>query len=561
MDKNLDTRVSKSEKSLDAQLIELLKSHDINVDDLRVLIARGADPNAIYTSDIYPNYSVLMLAAKHSNLELSRALLEAGADPNYSNRNGYTALFMASSGKHMELLVRFGATYPLPTSFNETPMKSAYRDCNFEKVRFLRSIGAPWSDLRLSALHLAIVNGQPLTIDTVVDRYDAIDESDFWERTPLLLALQAGDVQSATSLLEMGASILAKDHLGETGLHLAVSSGSLEAVKLVLDGGLDIGAMSDFGHSSFRSAAESEFATRDFGTNSSIIEYLVERLSKSSNYFQELDAALSACESPVIGRWLVSLGANLNEAYGDIRENLNPSAAVDLSLQDITQDQFLRAHQPRFGSQNPEICNELFWQAMIVTRESAYGGKLAIQADTDEWYQKIAALGPAWSADRFGQSITWLDDGRCIEIAGEHEDSYDPDFYIYNDVFVHEPGKLPQIYLYPREVFPPTDFHSATLIGDWIYIIGSLGYPEDRANNVCPVYRLNINTFCIEPVSTTGKDPGRMCMHRAILREKRYIEISDGKLCALDIEFETPSPPAVFDAKNHVWLEPESRES
>ena len=35
---------------------------------------------------------------------------------------------------------------------------------------------------------------------------------------------------------------------------------------------------------------------------------------------------------------------------------------------------------------------------------------------------------PVWSYQRFGKSTTILNDGKIIEIAGEHEDYYDSDF-------------------------------------------------------------------------------------------------------------------------------------
>ena len=44
--------------------------------------------------------------------------------------------------------------------------------------------------------------------------------------------------------------------------------------------------------------------------------------------------------------------------------------------------------------------------------------------------------GPYWSWDRFGRTSTTLPDGRIVHIAGEHEDYYDNDFCIYNDVVV-----------------------------------------------------------------------------------------------------------------------------
>ena len=95
--------------------------------------------------------------------------------------------------------------------------------------------------------------------------------------------------------------------------------------------------------------------------------------------------------------------------------------------------------------------------------------------------------GPGRCFDRFGQSSNQLPDGRVVCIAGEHEDSYDPDFYIYNDVVIQQPDGRIDIFGYPREVFPPTDFHTATLVGNRIVLIGSLGYPDERRPGETPV--------------------------------------------------------------------------
>jgi len=88
--------------------------------------------------------------------------------------------------------------------------------------------------------------------------------------------------------------------------------------------------------------------------------------------------------------------------------------------------------------------------------------------------------GPTWSFDRFGQSVTEMPDGRTVYIGGEHEDHYDPDFCIYNDVAVKYPDGAVDFYCYRKSDFPPTDFHSASLVGKKIVIIGGLGYVEER---------------------------------------------------------------------------------
>src|SRR5205823_10613086 len=109
-----------------------------------------------------------------------------------------------------------------------------------------------------------------------------------------------------------------------------------------------------------------------------------------------------------------------------------------------------------------------------------------------------------------------LPDGRIVQVAGEHEDSYDLDFSIYNDVFVHETDGMIHIFGYPESVFPATDFHTATLVGEHIFLIGSLGYQGTRQFGKTPVYRLDIETFHIEEVQASGEAPGWVYKQRAI---------------------------------------------
>lgn len=147
--------------------------------------------------------------------------------------------------------------------------------------------------------------------------------------------------------------------------------------------------------------------------------------------------------------------------------------------------------------------------------------------------------GPVWCFQRFGKSLTELPDGRIIEIAGEHEDYYDPDFCIYNDVIVHHADGTFDIYGYPRAVFPPTDFHTATLIGNEIVIIGNLGYGSERNLDKTPVYRLNCDTLEIQFAETSGESPNWICKHRAELVGPRCIKISGGNIAAKVAEGET----------------------
>jgi hypothetical protein len=154
----------------------------------------------------------------------------------------------------------------------------------------------------------------------------------------------------------------------------------------------------------------------------------------------------------------------------------------------------------------------------------------AYQANAHFQGPSSLAVGPAWCNMRFGQTRTELPGGRVVRIAGEHEDYYDPDFFIYNDVIVEDPSGEVTIYGYPQDVFPPTDNHSATLVGDDVFVIGNLGYIHRRRPETTPVARLDTKTFAMHPVTTQGTPPGWICHHTATLSaDGRGIVVKNGQ--------------------------------
>ncbi len=191
----------------------------------------------------------------------------------------------------------------------------------------------------------------------------------------------------------------------------------------------------------------------------------------------------------------------------------------------FTRELFLEWRSPRPGKSNPERLTNPVWEWLIETKLNAYQATQQFQGPS------AREAGPGWCFDRYGQSSTTLADGRIIQIAGEHEDHYDPDFYIYNDVVVrHLDGKM-DIFGYPPEAFPPTDFHSATLAGNRIIIIGNLGYQEDPKPGQTPVFVLNLDDFSVAPVQTIGTPPGWIYEQGAALSEDGLsIIVQKGKL-------------------------------
>lgn len=217
----------------------------------------------------------------------------------------------------------------------------------------------------------------------------------------------------------------------------------------------------------------------------------------------------------------------------------------------ISREVFDRQRRPRFGTNNPSRMTLEFWEWMIqyeppipssapsIRKElgltldegvmkSTYGPWKARQAFNIS-RSEDRENGPIWTFDRDGRSVTDLPDGRVVCVGGEHEDSYDQDFAIYNDVVILADGGEVEIYGYPREVFPPTDFHTATLVDDHVVMIGCLGYPEDRKAGSTPVYDLDLSDMSIREVVTWGEGPGWLHGHEAEQGNRGRILVRGGE--------------------------------
>lgn len=196
---------------------------------------------------------------------------------------------------------------------------------------------------------------------------------------------------------------------------------------------------------------------------------------------------------------------------------------------DMSREAFLAWRSPRLCTNNPTDLSNPLWDWLVRSKLDAYNANERLNGPGSR------EAGAMWCFNRFGISHTPLPDGRVVHIAGEHEDFYDPDFHIYNDVVVTHPNGDIQIYGYPKEVFPPTDFHTATLIDQRIVLIGNLSHPESRQPGVTPVLELDLATFEMRAVPTHGESPGWISRHAAeYLPEAGCIVIRDGEFCRDD---------------------------
>ena len=218
-----------------------------------------------------------------------------------------------------------------------------------------------------------------------------------------------------------------------------------------------------------------------------------------------------------------------------------------LEAPDDVQAEFKAWCGPIRGTANPTIQTNIVWSWLIKTKAWPHSAHEA--AGHGE------KINPGWCFSRFGQSETKLPDGSVVYIGGEHEDFYDPDFYIYNDVIIVRPDESIEIYGYPEDVFPPTDSHSATVVDNCIYIIGCLGYAKQRDYSVTPVLRLNLLDWSMETVNTEGESPPRLFSHEAqYCEQSRTIICTEGKVAHEEAKsFVENITTWAFDLDTHTW--------
>jgi ankyrin repeat protein len=488
--------------------------------------------------------SDLFWAIKSGQIDKVQLLLDLGADVTEVNEHGYdtliNAMFSEAEGSDRIALVEFliakGAPLNGQTSYSESALSVASYHGWFELIQVLLAAGGDRSFLGWTDLMEAIALGTIADVETQLAAGADLTVVDRWARTPWLLSLQAGDVSKAQRLLAAGSNPLAVGRCGKLPLMYVLESDNLSLLKWAISLGLDVNASNEFGETALIAAVQ-----WDRVEAVAILLAAGANVSQTKKYPNE--TAINFAISIEMVEQLLAAGADLADLEPCNRPLITKVAVPDEWTLD---DRAYRTDKHRrFGDRNPEEMSIPFWREMVKFRRGAYIARRHY-GDTNVLVEGVWDSA-VWCFERFGQSITWLPDGRAIEIAGEHEDYYDTDFCIYNDVVVYDGRGKFTICGYPKDIFPPTDFHSATLIDNWIYIIGNLGYKSDRIIGETPVYRLNCTSLAIEAVVTRGDSPGWISNHHAILQD-HYIHISGGSVWATQQE----KPSLLNNSKQYI---------
>lgn len=436
--------------------------------------------------------------------------------------------------------LQFGQDPNKASDYGETPLGQAFFRGRMDVFALLLKHGADISVMEWGELHKAVALG---TLSDVISfsQVNSLLARDRNGLTPFLLACDVGDVAKAEVLLAITPkSGRYKTYHKQPALIVAAAKGRSALISWLLNNGFEVNEADEFGGTALIAAVEYDrpkivelLLANEADINAKYnLTASVNSIDRSSwpADLQELpvrwddgvsfQTPMSETQSVEVARLLIAAGAEPHDFAGEIIRQL--TGAAQIPAEKISLSVFDAQKYRSFGRTNPELVDFPFWREMVRTGMPAY-------AAHDEFgHGQRDYRSPAiWSFDRFGMSTTQLTDGRWVQVAGEHEDSYDQDFQIYNDVFVHGGEGELSIFAYPRDVFPPTDFHSATLVGDELYLIGNLGYSQDRQVGHTQVFILKLTTFQINRVETTGSAPGWISRHLAT-RSGSNIVVSGG---------------------------------
>jgi ankyrin repeat protein len=535
-------------------LMYAARDWDADVRILELLIQHRATLGLESRGEFDSRQSAIGFAVSGGDPRKVAMLIEAGASIHFRDPDGYDAMLYAVHHRDiagdsklidlLELLISHEVALNTVTKYNESALRVLSRVGRFDGIRVLLDAGADVEQLRWTPLHYATALGTAEDVRTLLEKGHGSEDRDWWERTPWLLAVLAGDVVKAKLLQDYGANTDARGRCGATPLSFAVLGHQPHMLRWLIESGQDVQQIDDYCATALFEASESD--------DLECAAILLEHGARIDHVDHIPQTALANAKSASMTKLLLDAGADIRQLSREsCRGLLGLKSESDVAaLAPVSAQEFAQGRNRRFGRSNPEAMDEPFWHAMI---KSGVNGYVATQT-----FKGPSSFGrqPVWCADRFGQSITFLPDGRIVQIGGEHEDSYDPDFCIYNDVFVHEPDGRIVIYGYPETVFAPTDFHTATLIGTHIYVIGGLGYYGAREYGSTPVYRLHIETFDMERVQCEGTAPGWLYQHAASLRSPTEIEVRSGTILTRNGDEEEQAEKEgvfVLDVKARVW--------
>ena len=214
---------------------------------LQAIIDRSADVNATNNHST----TALMMACERRNAETVNVLLQAGADPNIADTEGFTSIQIATLGgcnkETLQAVIDYGADVNAANKNSITALMMACGRGNVEAINALLNAGADSNITNtkgLTCIHYAVVGGcSKQTLQAIVDHGADINATNEDNLTALMGACQKGNVEAINVLLNAGADSNITDTKGLTWIHHAACGICSKAtLQVIIDHGANVNA-------------------------------------------------------------------------------------------------------------------------------------------------------------------------------------------------------------------------------------------------------------------------------------------------------------------------------
>lgn len=279
-----------------------------DIESARILLEAGASADEATTKQ----GNALVIASAGGHEELALLLLKAGANPNSSDENGITALHhSARNGLSALNGVRYDDAYRVrpPNMLKLTrALLEAGADPNarIKKSQRLGPDGSPFEMTEATPLWLAAISAD-VKLMTLMAEFEADPKlNGEGDITPLMAAARAActgscafaggnvarpedvelSLQAVKAAVNMGVNINAKNKEGQTAMHMAAFTGADAVVQYLAEQGADINVKDNYGETPWSMASGISPVLRYrglYGTHESTAALLVKLGAKTTN--------------------------------------------------------------------------------------------------------------------------------------------------------------------------------------------------------------------------------------------------------------------------------------
>jgi ankyrin repeat protein len=226
------------------------------------LTAAGQPPAAAPGPPPPRSLPPLSVAVLKRDLTHIRQLLDAGADPNERDAQGYSPWMWALNfheNDALDLLLSKIASIPGTDTAGRRKLALTASLNNLVTARALLAKGVPVDSPAIDGatpLLVAAASGYTAMMNVLLAAGADPNRVDQHGDTPLMAAVRIGSIDAVKLLLDADADPDRKDGAGRTPLHWAARSGRADMLRMLLDAGATIEVVDESGHTPLASARE-----------------------------------------------------------------------------------------------------------------------------------------------------------------------------------------------------------------------------------------------------------------------------------------------------------------